>query len=817
MKKFLIIALLFSSTCYAQKKVWYEPSSYRNLEKYWWYRYRLVNDFMKIGTGCGESIPMSQWIFSSPYNEAHWGDAGVDLGNYILALAGEWRILNDSRMDTRRTEEELYDAIYAIYRLDAKAEPIWRNYDRNYPLCGLGDFLNSNDLNGFFIRDDVQSLSTITTTNPSGLTNFVMQNAAHFHRPGSSTYTTTDVTVKSDFGDRVSVLGHPAPSWPYSVTRGPVEESQDQLVDLYAGLGMAGWLLKHTSINPDPVYNSWDLGNQAREELYRMVEYIPNNTCRDVWTWTICNPVRNACVYGISPSQSGCNPGGGELSFNSYGLVEGLSHIGLPNSVSGATYRNLQNKRYPGMGLITSIVGLQPETEAIDKYYTDLYAAFADDIFTHNITKNQLAKLATSNKWCWPHIPYIWQIINGAGPGSTIWFNTHNKKYYNEPWMMPDLLSYAPFCGCHSYDPNTPSFRSTDPTHDWGESEDFPGQAANYWASGNRLQDWYTRCRMWAGKPAMAQGKAWNDNSDYNNLDYMAVHNLNEIIEPGAFPKGLMNSYYKENYNVNYGFSSTGYGSKASPLKLNFLEYLSMINKIGPSGDFRVRGAKVIDLEPGFDAQSGGVFDAITKDYFCQQEVYVYAMAAGENPIDNGKLRVTKNLDSPSVVNTDDSAYHPLDFPPDGVAYHIDPDPDKVFNPEDQDTSVLSDAYMANIYDSLVNTVLTSGDSILINMLLPFIQTDSPSMAGQRLVLNSNSIIRIYPNPSNGDFTLFKNANNSCDLSILDMLGKKIFEQNNIFDKVKLFSLKDMLVSGTYTVVVTTLERRNVFKLVVIK
>ena len=32
-------------------------NAYLNMEKYWWYRYRLVNDFMKIGPNCGESIP----------------------------------------------------------------------------------------------------------------------------------------------------------------------------------------------------------------------------------------------------------------------------------------------------------------------------------------------------------------------------------------------------------------------------------------------------------------------------------------------------------------------------------------------------------------------------------------------------------------------------------------------------------------------------------------------------------------------------------------------------------------------------------------
>ena len=53
MKKTIVLfchLLFFCIPVFAQ-------TPYRNMEKYWWYRYRLVNDFMKIGPNCGESIP----------------------------------------------------------------------------------------------------------------------------------------------------------------------------------------------------------------------------------------------------------------------------------------------------------------------------------------------------------------------------------------------------------------------------------------------------------------------------------------------------------------------------------------------------------------------------------------------------------------------------------------------------------------------------------------------------------------------------------------------------------------------------------------
>ena len=44
---------------------------YKNLQKYWFYRYRLVNDYMVIGTGAGESIPCQSRDWpdaSNPYS-----------------------------------------------------------------------------------------------------------------------------------------------------------------------------------------------------------------------------------------------------------------------------------------------------------------------------------------------------------------------------------------------------------------------------------------------------------------------------------------------------------------------------------------------------------------------------------------------------------------------------------------------------------------------------------------------------------------------------------------------------------------------------
>ena len=55
MKKIIILFLFFVIS--QNLKGQFVPNYYGNLQKYWWYRYTLVNDYMKIGEACGESIP----------------------------------------------------------------------------------------------------------------------------------------------------------------------------------------------------------------------------------------------------------------------------------------------------------------------------------------------------------------------------------------------------------------------------------------------------------------------------------------------------------------------------------------------------------------------------------------------------------------------------------------------------------------------------------------------------------------------------------------------------------------------------------------
>lgn len=63
----LLLFLIISDVSYSQGQA-------LNHRKYWWYKTRLNNDFVKVGTGDGESIPfMQRGEGSNSFNDFHSG------------------------------------------------------------------------------------------------------------------------------------------------------------------------------------------------------------------------------------------------------------------------------------------------------------------------------------------------------------------------------------------------------------------------------------------------------------------------------------------------------------------------------------------------------------------------------------------------------------------------------------------------------------------------------------------------------------------------------------------------------------------------
>jgi len=90
MKKLGLLFILFISLAKGQD----DDQHHR---KYWYYRTRLVNDFLKVGTEQGDCIPFSERGFEYGGNNIagtmKCGDGTSKLGVYIGVLATEFKLL----------------------------------------------------------------------------------------------------------------------------------------------------------------------------------------------------------------------------------------------------------------------------------------------------------------------------------------------------------------------------------------------------------------------------------------------------------------------------------------------------------------------------------------------------------------------------------------------------------------------------------------------------------------------------------------------------------------------------------------------------
>ncbi len=138
----MLLLLLFSLESIAQT---YEE----NLEKYWYYRHRLKEQFMYFSGDA--SIQGSHHVAENKYDNQQfirWSDGIWWLGHYIGVLALEYKLLKTNGEDYSGTLNELYQAFETYYRLDYNAEPCFENV-----------FGQQGDptVNGFFLRDDLDT------------------------------------------------------------------------------------------------------------------------------------------------------------------------------------------------------------------------------------------------------------------------------------------------------------------------------------------------------------------------------------------------------------------------------------------------------------------------------------------------------------------------------------------------------------------------------------------------------------------------------------------------------------------------------------
>lgn len=799
--------------------------SYYNLEKYWFYRYRLINDFMKIGPNCGESMPFgerkaSYWGASVKDSTLYTGgEVPIHLGNYIAALASEHRLLFKNGLNTNRTDYEMDLAINAFERMDKNAEAYTFDFisTKSYSNSCQPQNAWSNKLNGYFIRDDVPYQS------------FVVDNYKHLNRPGSLFKLKKDKYPESalDRYERIKI-GTTDP-WPptYAVCV-PHEESQDGVVSLALGFSLANRLLGGTSSY---------LGLKASENLNRMIKHIayykPSIHFPD---WRIYNPVRLECVYGDVGDRN-CASGGGVFSPTAYGAAESnqkwgiftsglLAHAASNHWIWQLQQYNVNHADYNFWGTYAALANnwyLLPIGSLIPSWVGGILPPGAV-----NITWQRMKQFSIKFHEGMPHLPYLYRVMN-PGRGANFMFEQTAIK-----------LDMAPPCGIHNYYgdySNRISWETGGFVHNNGPK----GEYSWHWSGSSLIASYYSRDGwrrtesgwVWPWTDGDFDGDGPKDQYvDYNGIDYMVLFNLFSL-QDADYIKKMFNSYYRENFDMNFP-NSAGLGTASKRLKLNFLEYVSAINKINSDGYFTIRCAKAIDLKPGFEAKVGSKFLAYIEDYHIDcgskgnetspprpSEEYHYAEVNER----------TELFEYPSMQPNGliDTSYF-LNYPPDGVDFI--PDSSSI---ESQDDTITITCEMAMAYfDSLVATVYASGDPdqiAYIDSLIPYVtfpECDSaaaPSYMGasggggangnnqqnaagsayaNRLMAKlldkqkDGTDFNIFPNPNNGNFTVaFANVG-EYDIRLYNSLGMVVFQTHVYNRRSEIVHIND-LANGVYT------------------
>ncbi len=122
------------------------------LPRYWFYRWRLNQNFVIVGDGPGKSMVANRRGIA----DITWGDGTIWHGRYLAMLATEYKLLenNERWEDLEHNKTELYYAIKALERLDDVSNSFYA-VPGTGGANGLGGTPLPNRVDGFFVRDDV--------------------------------------------------------------------------------------------------------------------------------------------------------------------------------------------------------------------------------------------------------------------------------------------------------------------------------------------------------------------------------------------------------------------------------------------------------------------------------------------------------------------------------------------------------------------------------------------------------------------------------------------------------------------------------------
>lgn len=436
--------------------------SEKNLQKYWKYRERLKN-FVVVGDCQGCSIPSAQRGYAGDKNptltqpwegdsdvvsggpedggELEYGDATILWGHYLAFLATEYALMEKNGITTHlyETKREIYYALEALNRLDYNAEYWWRYY---YKEDGTSANKFDIDLNGFFIRDDVNpnsddigGLGFGNTIVDGDLVENHLNSSLVPPKDGhkanyfsSGFYEGTNETA-ANFSNDCGAAGIFNQN---GRSVGPREMSLDQVCQIMLGLALAAKYIPPGENFVNTPFTGITGNSDFALEIKLIAQRLNDIMQLNPQHWNINNPVTAKCVNGVYWEEDygytdipnpddicKCNPGGANFELLSYGFAAANSYI-------QTSYIPFTAPLYytPHYG-VDGVVGASRlfwegffETGSIytipDVYKVFTLAAIGD---TWDITSDNMAGRVTPARGDLWHLPLVNQVLFGQGAG----------------------------------------------------------------------------------------------------------------------------------------------------------------------------------------------------------------------------------------------------------------------------------------------------------------------------------------------------------------------------------------------------------------
>lgn len=592
MKKLVVILLLLSS--FGSIAQTYQE----NLEKYWYFRHRLREEFMFFSANAsspGSHMPAecrSDTLIPNNRGDNYeqhfirWGDGVWWLGHYMAVLALEYRLLKDNNQDYNGTLNELIQALNTYDRLDLVIEGCFAN--------------GCPEWNGFFARDDI----------PASNDQFFPKSL-----PNDNPY----LTIASDYYNHCD-----------SATGGNVP-SQDQIISLFLGLRLVNALVNEPDVNEkvreiagaviDRMHHSYSVFNLLGMSIVIQI-------------WEIKNPVTGNVVP----------LGGGlfELYMQIWAMVEVAGDITTHNehkfysddARTKETWDNVQNTILihfdegpnvtipiwifvPLLGTHVYLGDYTYDPSPFNAYMIAVLSALCNEpgggysntyewlVNFNNDTKGFLGM--PGDIGLYPQLPLINRILYGYNGSNLISANEYETKFLNN----------APPCGAHHY-----VYQNNGVTIDEVTSP-----------------PWHT---VSLGCPQHNKG-GWGFDGEYNMIDYMILYNayfMNYFYGERDHYLLVKGDYPEEEFEIEFDdwghpdtVGSYFVSTCNEPKALYASRQIDTKTNILADGGLNCFAGSSIRMLPDFKVETGGCFKAVINstmlENFYYQETNINTCAGG--------------------------------------------------------------------------------------------------------------------------------------------------------------------------------------------